>query len=206
VVDDSSVNRRILAKLLESAGVQVITASGGVEGMELTARHRPNVVFMDVKMPDLDGLEATRRLRSDPQTADIPVIAVTASAFGDTRKAAHDAGCTDYLPKPIRAEVLYAMLHDRLGVRFILDHEPPAPAVGLPDGQRRTAIASRLTDALAIGAVTDIETLAQELASGDGREQALGLQLARMAGEFDFDGLTALARALAPQSEQHRGL
>ena len=206
VVDDSTVNRRILAKLLESAGVQVITASGGVEGIEMTAAHRPNVVFMDLKMPDLDGLEATRRLRDDPRTAHIPVIAVTASAFGDTRKAAREAGCADYLPKPVRAEVLYSILHDRLGARFVLDHETSAPNVALPDEARRTAIAARLTAALAIGAVTDIETLAQELAAGDGREQALGLQLARMAGEFDFDGLTALARALAPQSEQSRGL
>jgi hypothetical protein len=61
-------------------------------------------------------------------------------------------------------------------------------------------------EALGIGAVTDIEALAQELAGGDGREQALGLQLARMAGEFDFDGLTALARALAPQTEPSRGV
>ena len=189
VVDDSTVNRRILAKLLESAGVQVITAAGGVEGVELTAKHRPNVVFMDLKMPDLDGLEATRRLREDPHTAHIPVIAVTASAFGDTRKAARDAGCTDYLPKPVRAEVLYAMLHDRLGLRFVSEDEAPAMTAALPELQRREAIASRMKDALAIGAVTDIETLAQELASGDPREQALGLQLARMAGEFDFDGL-----------------
>ena len=206
VVDDSTVNRRILAKLLESAGVQVITASGGLEGVEMTAAHRPNVVFMDLKMPDLDGLEATKRLRDDPRTAHIPVIAVTASAFGDTRKAARDAGCTDYLPKPVRAELLYSMLHDRLGARFVLDHESQAPNVALPDGTRRAAIAARLTEALAIGAVTDIETLAQELAEGDGREQALGLQLARMAGEFDFDGLTALARALAPQVEPSRGV
>ena len=206
VVDDSTVNRRILAKLLESAGVQVITASGGVEGIAMTAAHRPNVVFMDLKMPDLDGLEATRRLRDDPRTAHIPVIAVTASAFGDTRKAAREAGCTDYLPKPVRAEVLYSILHDRLGARFVLDQESPTPNVALPDDKRRAAIAARLMEALAIGAVTDIETLAQELAEGDGREQALGLQLARMAGEFDFDGLTALARALAPQSEPSRGV
>jgi PAS domain S-box-containing protein len=206
VVDDSTVNRRILAKLLESAGVQVITASGGVEGIEMTAAHRPNVVFMDLKMPDLDGLEATRRLRDDPRTAHIPVIAVTASAFGDTRKAARDAGCTDYLPKPVRAELLYSILHDRLGARFVLDQESPAANVALPDDKRRAAIAARLMEALGIGAVTDIEALAQELAGGDGREQALGLQLARMAGEFDFDGLTALARALAPQTEPSRGV
>ena len=199
------MNRRILAKLLESAGVQVITAAGGLEAVELTAKHRPNVVFMDLKMPDLDGFEATRRLRGNPDTAHIPVIAVTASAFGDTRKAAQEAGCTDYLPKPVRAEVLYAMLHDRLGLRFVLENEAPAMTVALPDVPRREAIAARMREALAIGAVTDIEGLAQELAGGDSREQALGHQLARMAGDFDFDGLTALARALAPPLDESRG-
>ena len=72
VVDDSTANRRILASLLESAGVRVITAAGGLEAIELARAHRPEVVFMDLKMSDLDGLEATRRLARDPATAAIP--------------------------------------------------------------------------------------------------------------------------------------
>ena len=83
VVDDSTANRHILAGLLESAGVSVITAAGGLEAIELARAHRPEIVFMDLKMNDLDGLEATRRLAQDPATATIPVIAVTASAFGE---------------------------------------------------------------------------------------------------------------------------
>ena len=68
VADDSTVNRRILAELLESAGVQVITAAGGGEAVELAREHRPDVIFMDLRMADLDGFEATRRLRADPVT------------------------------------------------------------------------------------------------------------------------------------------
>ena len=92
VVDDSTVNRRILARLLESAGVRVITAAGGAEALRLVREHRPDVVFMDLRMGDLDGLEATRRIKADPLVADIPIIAVTASAFGDTREAASRRG------------------------------------------------------------------------------------------------------------------
>jgi CheY-like chemotaxis protein len=91
VVDDSTVGRRILASLLDSAGVKVITASGGIEGVTLTRTHHPDIVFMDVRMADLDGFEATRRLAADESTRDIPVIAVTASAMGDMRAAARDA-------------------------------------------------------------------------------------------------------------------
>ena len=104
------VSRRILASLLESAGVHVITAAGGIEGIELASLHRPDVIFMDVKMPDLDGFSATRRLVGSPTTAGIPVIAVTASAFGDTRRQAQEAGCIDYLPKPVSAEALFSAL------------------------------------------------------------------------------------------------
>src|SRR5688572_16843599 len=72
VVDDSTANRHILAGLLESAGVHVITAAGGLEAIELARMHHPQIIFMDLKMNDLDGLEATRRLARDPATAAIP--------------------------------------------------------------------------------------------------------------------------------------
>ena len=125
VADDSSVNRRILTALLESVGVRVITAAGGREALELAGAHRPDIVFMDLRMSDLDGLEATRRLRADPATAAIPVVAVTANALGDTRQAAFDAGCVGYLPKPIRAEAVFAALQSHLAVQFGSDQ--PAP-------------------------------------------------------------------------------
>ena len=82
---------------------------------------------MDLKMDDLDGLEATRRLARDPATAAIPVIAVTASAFGNGRQTARDAGCVDYLSKPVRAQLLFGMLQTHLGVRFVSGGDQPAP-------------------------------------------------------------------------------
>jgi PAS domain S-box-containing protein len=101
VADDSAVNRRILAALLESAGVRVITVAGGHEAVQFARIRRPDIMFMDLLMSDLDGLEATRQLHADPATARIPVVAVTASALEQTRQAAFDAGCIEYLPKPL---------------------------------------------------------------------------------------------------------
>ena len=72
VVDDSTVNRRILARLLQSAGVRVITAAGGQEALRLTREHRPDVIFMDIRMSDINGLEVTRQLKADPLTAGDP--------------------------------------------------------------------------------------------------------------------------------------
>jgi PAS domain S-box-containing protein len=198
VVDDSTANRRILASLLESAGVQVITAAGGLEAIELARAHRPQVVFMDLKMSDLDGLEATRRLAQDPLTAAIPVIAVTASAIGDIRQTARDAGCIDYLSKPVRAQLLFAMLQTHLGVRFVSAGDDPSQRdTARMDFDRRVEIGSRLRNAVALGDVSDIQALAQHLMQGDIAEVAVGERINRLAMNFDFDGLSELANSLA---------
>jgi PAS domain S-box-containing protein len=197
VVDDSTANRHILAGLLESAGVSVITAEGGVEGISLAQAHRPDVVFMDLKMNDLDGLEATRRLAQNPATASIPVIAVTASAFGDVRQTARAAGCVDYLSKPIRVQLLLGMLHKHLGVRFVSASDRSAAREDqLTDSERRGQIAARLRDAVALGDVTDIQQLAHRLMAGDSREAAVGQRISRLAMNFDFKGLGQLADSL----------
>jgi FixJ family two-component response regulator len=153
---------------------------------------------MDLKMSDLDGLEATRRLARDPVTAAIPVIAVTASAFGDVRQATRDAGCIDYLSKPVRAQELFATLQKHLDVRFVSGSEPPAPQdTRLADLDRRVGIAARLRDAVALGDVSDIHELAQDLLTGDTGEVAVGERISGLATNFDFDGLNALADRLS---------
>jgi CheY-like chemotaxis protein len=197
VVDDSVANRHILAGLLESAGVTVVTAAGGHEAIAQAVRHRPHVILMDLKMNDLDGLEATRRLRRDPGTASIPVIAVTASALGDTRQATRDAGCVDYLAKPIRAQELFAMLQRHAGAKLvsaagISNGGGPRPL----DAETRSAVAERLREAAGIGDVTGIHALARTLLAGNAAEAAVGEQITRLASNFDFGGLEALARSL----------
>jgi DNA-binding response OmpR family regulator len=162
---------------------------------------------MDLKMGDLDGLEATRRLQADPATARIPIIAVTASAFGDTRESARAAGCVDYLTKPVRAELLFSVLQNHLGVRFVPQSvEPTKVAVETPltDVPRRREVATRLLDAVTIGDVTDLDGLAQELMAGDASEAGLGHRIARFVGNFDFDGLRDLAESLRSTEETRR--
>jgi DNA-binding LytR/AlgR family response regulator len=159
------------------------------------------VIFMDLKMGDLDGFEATRMLLADETTAGIPVIAVTASALCDTRTAAREAGCVDYLPKPVRAEALFASLQRHLGVRFVsgADLSPDGePAVA--DAPRRFGIAARLRAAVEVGDITDLEALAHELMSGNAGEGALGRRVGGLASKFDFDGLLALADSLAGEA------
>jgi CheY-like chemotaxis protein len=132
---------------------------------------------MDLKMGDLDGLEATRRLKEAAATAAIPVIAVTASAFGDTREAARTAGCADYLQKPVRAEDLFAMLRTHLGVRFVSGSQPAPPQTDpmVEDGPRRRA-SPRAWPRRRPWADHRLETLAQAV-SGGPAEAALGRRI-----------------------------
>jgi len=197
VVDDSTVSRRILASLLESAGLQVITAAGGLEGIDLARTHHPDVIFMDVKMADLDGFSATRRLAADESTKNIPVIAVTASAFGNTKEAAREAGCVEHLPKPVRAEALFAALKTHLGVQFVTE-TPDEPVVTdvvefLP---RHAVLAPHLREAAAIGAISDLHMIASTLAFGDPTDSALSRRISELATNFDFEGLRVLAASL----------
>jgi PAS domain S-box-containing protein len=202
VVDDSTANRRILASLLESAGVRVITAAGGLEAIELARAHRPEVIFMDIKMGDLDGLEATRRLGRDAATAHIPIVAVTASAIGNTRQRAREAGCADYLSKPVRAESLFGMLQKHLGVRFVTGDRTAPGRLHLTDAGQRAGIATNLRDAVALGDVGQIQALARDLMAGGAAEAAVGQRIGRLVNDFDFDGLSELAAELGSSGER----
>jgi PAS domain S-box-containing protein len=210
VADDSSVNRRILASLLESAGVRVITAAGGLEAVELGRTHRPDVVLMDLRMDDLNGFEATRRLAVDEATAAIPVIAVSASAWGEVRQAARDAGCVDFLPKPVKADVLFAKLQRYTGVRFVspaegaetvpaFDASRDAPGGPLGSEANVRDLAARIREAAAIGSVADLDAIADDLSTAGDTPGTLGRRIAALTAAFDYDALLRLAASLDEQ-------
>ena len=196
VADDSSVNRRILASLLESAGVRVITAAGGIEAVELARAHRPDVVLMDLRMGDLSGFEATRRIAADAATAAIPVIAVSASAWAEVRQQARDAGCVDFLPKPVKADVLFAKLQRYTGVRFV------SPATE-PMRRCRRSATSAATSRRAFArrpqsAASRISMRWRAAVGGGRRAGALGRRIAALTAAFDYDALLRLAASLEP--------
>ena len=101
IVDDNPTNLKLVSFLLKSHGHEVATAGDAETALEAIAQHRPTVILMDLQLPGIDGLELTRRLKADPKTRSIPIIAVTAYAMkGDLEKALA-AGCDDYVTKPI---------------------------------------------------------------------------------------------------------
>ena len=117
LVEDEPVNREVSRELLAQAGLAVDEAEDGEQALEL-ARHRPYaLILMDMQMPRMNGLEATRLLRADPRFASVPILALTANAFDDDRAACLEAGMNDHLGKPIEPERLYGKVLEWLSRR-----------------------------------------------------------------------------------------
>jgi two-component system cell cycle response regulator DivK len=109
VVEDVDMNRELLVQLLEDK-YQVIEAVNGQEGVELAELERPALILMDLSLPIMNGWEATRRLKGNPDLSTIPVIALTAHAMKGDRESALEAGCDDYLVKPLDEDELVKMM------------------------------------------------------------------------------------------------
>jgi len=106
LVEDSEMNRDMLARRLARRGYEVVIAVDGAQGVTLAQTEAPDLILMDMGLPVLDGVEATRQLRAAPATRSIPIIALTAHAMSGDRKNALEAGCDDYDTKPIEFERL----------------------------------------------------------------------------------------------------
>jgi CheY-like chemotaxis protein len=115
VVDDNDLNLKLFTVVLGRAGYRVLTAESGEEGLEIARREIPNAVLMDVKLPGIDGLEATRRMKADPALAPIPVVAVTAWAGEEDRQRALSAGCSQFVTKPVEMKELVQIVRQVTG-------------------------------------------------------------------------------------------
>jgi two-component system cell cycle response regulator DivK len=119
IVEDVEYNRELLVQLLEDE-YKILTAADGAAGIESAAGHRPDLILMDLSLPGVDGWEATHRLKARPETAGIPVIALTAHAMHGDEERARACGCDGYLTKPIDEDRLFETL-----ARFLGDGGPP---------------------------------------------------------------------------------
>lgn len=101
LVEDNEMNRDMLSRRLIKKGYDVVSGTTGREGVQLAATAQPDIILMDMSLPEIDGWEATKQIKSDPTTAAIPVIALTAHAMAGDREKAIEAGCDDYDTKPV---------------------------------------------------------------------------------------------------------
>ena len=112
VVEDQADNRQILRDLLGNAGFDLIEAENGQEALAALAGHRPDLILMDIQLPIMDGYEATRRIRANPEMKSIPIIAVTSYALTGDEAKALAAGCDAYVTKPYSPRALLAKVRE----------------------------------------------------------------------------------------------
>jgi two-component system, cell cycle response regulator DivK len=114
IVEDTPANMRLLVAILEKAGHSMLLAPAASEGILIAQHEQPDLILMDVQLPGMNGLEATRLLKADPATQGIPVIAITAFAMSGDKEYFITAGCDSYLAKPVRYKELLAAVENAL--------------------------------------------------------------------------------------------
>jgi two-component system, sensor histidine kinase and response regulator len=128
VVDDYQENRQLLVDLLQPLGFALREAENGQAGVTLWAEWEPHLIWMDIRMPVLDGYEATAKIKRTLQGQQTTIIAITAGAYEEEKNLALEKGCNDFIRKPIRAEEVFELLAKHLGLRYIY----AAPQPGSP--------------------------------------------------------------------------
>jgi PAS domain S-box-containing protein len=186
VVEDKKTNRRLLVQLLEALGFEVQEAANGQEALEVWERWQPHLIWMDMRMPVMDGHAATRQIKATPKGRATVIIALTATAFEEDREQILLEGCDDFVRKPFRKHEIYDMLARHLGVRFLYAEEPSLPPPARPAEPAYVPSADALA-ALPAGWLADLQQATTRA------DLHLILRLADQIREYD----AALADALA---------
>ena len=114
LVEDNEMNRDMLSRRLQRRGFEVVIAMDGAQGVAMATSEKPDLILMDMSLPVIDGWEATRQIKANPSTRQIPVIAITSHAMADDRRRALEAGCDDYDTKPVELDRLLTKIEGLL--------------------------------------------------------------------------------------------
>jgi CheY-like chemotaxis protein len=117
IVEDQPMNRKLVRDVLTAKGYRILETETAEEGLTLAVEHKPALVLMDIHLPGMNGIEAFKRLRADPRTSMIPVIAVTASVMSQDRQEVTGAGFDGYIPKPINVKMFLQTVRNTLDQR-----------------------------------------------------------------------------------------
>jgi signal transduction histidine kinase/CheY-like chemotaxis protein len=219
VVDDKEVNRQLIVRLLAPLGFELREAANGQEAIEIWQAWAPHLIWMDMRMPVMDGYEATRRIKATLQGHATAIVALTASALEEDRKVILSEGCDDYIRKPFREQDLLEALEKHLGTRFVYEatqaEERQAPGVAPAGGAvlttgaagawgaavgRRAALPPAtlegLRHAVHLGAIDSILAAIGQVRALDAELADL---LAAWADGFEHDKILALIDRLASQ-------
>ncbi|MCU7375549.1 response regulator [Paucibacter sp. O1-1] len=210
LVDDNDLNREMAAELLKGQGLVVVLAEDGQQALDRLDQARFDIVLMDMQMPVLDGLQATRRIRARPEWAGLPVLAMTANAMRSDRERCLAAGMNDHIAKPIEPDELFAQLLHWLPVRA--GAAPAAPAEAA-DASSTDAVATVARPEVLAGSLSEALAAVPGLDAAAGLRRVLGkpeayLKLLRrfVAGQADAVARARAELAAARPAEAQRAL
>jgi signal transduction histidine kinase/CheY-like chemotaxis protein len=202
VVDDRWENRVVLANLLKPIGFEVIEASNGQEGIEQAKIGQPDLIVTDLLMPIMDGFTMTQQLRQSPELGGIPIIASSASVFNFNRQQSQEAGCDNFLPKPVQAPELFSLLQHYLDVLWLYDSNeqsgaelPLSTSVAAPATEIIVPPAIELTalyKAVRTGYVLDIRAEINRLQHLNSDYTTFIRKISELVDEFEMDAIIKL--------------
>ncbi len=196
IVDDQMINRELLFAILAPLGFILDSAPDGIQALEKVDSFDPHVVLMDMVMPNMNGMEATKRIRANPDKKDIVIIGISASVFSEEKKKFLDAGLDAYLPKPFQENELFDLLSEIAHIKLswedssqtasddALPHAPPSLKKAPP------AWLARFRDALELGDIQQLGRLANEAITWD---SILADYVSQKVTSYDLEALTHLA-------------
>jgi signal transduction histidine kinase/CheY-like chemotaxis protein len=205
VVDDNEQNREVLSKILTSAGIEVLTAVNGEQALERIRLQPPDIVFMDLRMPVMNGYKALEFIKKDFGSQNIKTVAISASAFEHQRESTLLKGFDDFIPKPFHIEDIFNCLVNLLDVRFISEEEKSVfnseNTLEISKIQLPETILNRLQQAADLSSLTDLKVCMQELESLGEDGKSLLTHLQPLVSKYDMNAILTLLKKVANGSE-----
>ena len=196
VAEDQDASRRLLEGLLQQAGFNVCAVGNGREAVEAFHTWAPDMVLMDINMPEMDGLQAMKAIKATEKGAQVPIVAVSASAFTEARADILASGFDDFMAKPFRTTEILEMIGSYLGIEYIYEEQPDPSAAPTPTRLTSESISglpaeliAEMLDAIGSGYINRLTRLIDQVEHHN-VETARGLRL--LAENFDYDGLRGI--------------
>jgi signal transduction histidine kinase/ActR/RegA family two-component response regulator len=206
VVDDNRENRNVLGRMLSAIGCEVFFARDGAEAMVETHRQKPEIIFLDLLLPGMSGIEIARQILGGNFSSTPKIVAHTASALSRHREEARDAGCVDFIAKPFECENIYECLERNLGVEF--QHDSAAGEVPIPTPLEPVALADGLCARLAVAAelhsTTALKACLRELRERGPAAARLADEIRLLMRSYDMDGIQRLLAGYVSRLETVR--
>ncbi|BAU64988.1 histidine kinase [Stanieria sp. NIES-3757] len=198
VVDDQEANCQLLAKLLQTVGFQTQIANNGQEAIAIWQAWQPHLIWMDMRMPIMDGYTATEKIKQYPDCNTI-IIALTASAFEEQRAKILTAGCDDFVRKPFQETIIFEKIAQHLGVKYIYQEETRLDSTSLVATEDLSFMSAQWIEQLQQAAIAvDADSLTELISQIPATHHPLALQLTELVDNYDFDAIIDLTDKTVP--------